>query len=63
MIQFTQLTQRLFSIKFCRYLILQFEKHCLLQVFNFAIWSLQNISWIFNFATSIKIRDKSLIQH
>ena len=63
MIQFTHLTQRLFSIKFCRYLIVQFEKHYLLQVFNFAIWWLQNISWIFNFAISIKIREKSLIQH
>ena len=27
----------------------------------FAIWWLQNISWVFNYAISVKIRNKSLI--
>ena len=43
------------------YLISRSENNCILQIFNFAIWWVHNISQLFNFAISVKIRKESLI--
>ena len=51
------------GIKFCGYLISRLEKKNILQVFNFAIWWLPNISWVFNFTILVKIRNESLIEY
>ena len=50
------------GINFCRYLISQLEKNYILWVFNFMIWQLQNISRVFSFVISVKIKNKSLIE-
>ena len=51
------------GIKFRGYLISQLEKNYVLRVFNFAIWRLLNISQVFNFAISVKIRNESFIEY
>ena len=51
------------GIKVCGYLILRLEKKSILRVFIFAIWWLQKISWVFNFAISVKIRKKVLLNN
>ena len=43
------------GIKFHGYLILRLEKNYILRVFDVAIWQLQKISMVFNFAISVKI--------
>ena len=47
------------GIKFRGYLVSRLEENCVLLVFNFAIWWLQNISRVFNFTISVKIGNKS----
>ena len=54
---------KLQGIEFCRYLISRLEKYYILRVFTFPIWWLQNISRVFNFAVSVKIRNESLIEY
>ena len=41
------------GIKFSGYLVSQMEKNYNLWVFDFAIWRLQNIPRVFNFAISV----------
>ena len=50
-------------IKFPGYLISRLEKNYIFRVFNFAICWLRNISRVLNFAISVIIRNKSLIEY
>ena len=52
------------GIKFCGYLISRLEKRLHFEgVLYFVIWWLQNISRVFNFVISVKIRNESLIEY
>ena len=51
------------GIEFRGYLISRLEKDYILQLFNFGIWWLQNISQVFNFAISVILRNEIFIEY